>query len=196
VDQEEPVTFTGQAVTSAPAVPDATPEDRAVTSGSSEANTDDAPSLPQVASTIPSPQPPTVTRADRKANAEKRSAAAKADSSRARTDYQERGAAKEPKRLVQAPQTEDAKRPIRAVAQPSSSEKAATSRSKAPSKRGNDKPATAQRTRVAAAQPNTGAASSPTAAAAPVVNEERLHLLGIPLPTGRKVRECLLEWRC
>src|SRR5215213_8907177 len=76
---------------------------------------------------------------------------------------------------------------------PSSAREART-RSNAAAKR-NDKPAIAQRTRVAAAPSEPSTPATPPPAAAEVA-EQRVHLLGIPLPTGRKVRECLLEWRC
>ena len=105
-----------------------------------------------------------------------------------RTDAQGKGVAKKDKRVVQRSQAQAAKR-----SNPSSAREA-TTRSNAAAKR-NDKPAIAQRTRVAAApsEPSTPATPPPSAAE---VAEQRVHLLGIPLPTGRKVRECLLEWRC
>jgi hypothetical protein len=104
------------------------------------------------------------------------------------TDAQGNGVAKKDKRVVQRSQAQAAKR-----TNPSSAREA-TTRSNAAAKR-NDKPAIAQRTRVAAApsEPSTPATPPPAAAE---VEEQRVHLLGIPLPTGRKVRECLLEWRC
>src|SRR3954454_843541 len=105
-----------------------------------------------------------------------------------RTDAQGKGVAKKDKRVVQRSQAQAAK-DIN-----SSSAREATTRSNAAATR-NDKPAIAQRTRVAAApaEPSTPATPPPAAAE---VEEQRVHLLGISLPTGRKVRECLLEWRC
>jgi hypothetical protein len=51
------------------------------------------------------------------------------------------------------------------------------------------------RTRTAEVKPSPN--PDPPAQAPPAeVKEERVHLLGVPLPTGRKVRECLLEFRC
>ena len=105
-----------------------------------------------------------------------------------RTDAQGKGVAKKDKPVVQRSQAQAAKR-----TNPSSA-KEATTRSNAAAKR-NDKPAIAQRTRVAAAPSEPSTPATPPPAAAEVA-EQRVHLLGIPLPTGRKVRECLLEWRC
>ena len=85
------------------------------------------------------------------------------------------------------------RRPNRSAVQPSSARETTTRRDSAPKR--NDKPATAQRTRVAAVPSEPSTPPSPPAAAESVA-EQRVHLLGIPLPTGRKVRECLLEWRC
>ncbi|MDF3064305.1 MAG: hypothetical protein K0S06_4414 [Microvirga sp.] len=51
------------------------------------------------------------------------------------------------------------------------------------------------RTRTAAkTSPSTDPAPAPTPPAE--AREDRVHLLGVPLPSGRKVRECLLEFRC
>jgi hypothetical protein len=109
-----------------------------------------------------------------------------------RTDAQGKGAAKKPKRVVQSSQAEAAKRTAQSAVQASSSAREPTTRSNAAPKR---KPAIAQRTRVAAApsEPSTPAMPPPAAAE---VAEQRVHLLGIPVPTGRKVRECVIEWRC
>ena len=103
-----------------------------------------------------------------------------------RTDAQGKGVAKKDKRVVQRSQAAKRTNP--------SSAREATTRSNAAAKR-NDKPAIAQRTRVAAAPSEPSTPATPPPAAAEVA-EQRVHLLGIPLPTGRKVRECLLEWRC
>jgi hypothetical protein len=192
--EEQRVTLAHPAMTSASAMPDATPEVPRVTSGATELSGNGAPSLPQATPATHSPQPThEAARAEGDANKTQMVTAA---SPLSQTEDQERGAAKKAKRVVQTPQTHDAKRTGRSAAQPSSSPKAGASSSNGPLKR-NDKPATAQRTRVAAARPETTAAASPTVvAAAPGASEQRLHLLGIPLPTGQKVRECLLEWRC
>jgi hypothetical protein len=105
-----------------------------------------------------------------------------------RTDAQGKGVAKKDKRVVQTSKAQAAKRTN------ASSAREATRGNAAPKL--NNKPATAQRTRVAAAQSQTSTPPDPPPAAAEPVPEQRAHLLGIPLPTGRRVRECLLEWRC
>jgi hypothetical protein len=193
--EEQRVTLAHPAMTSASAMPDATPEVPRVSSGATEVSGNGAPSLPQATPATHSPQP-THEAARAEGDANKTQMVTAAASPPGGTDDQARGAAKKAKRVVQTPQTPDAKRTSRSTAQPSSSPKAGASSTNGPLKR-NDKPATAQRTRVAAAQPDTTTAASPTVvAAAPGASEERLHLLGIPLPTGQKVRECLLEWRC
>lgn len=48
---------------------------------------------------------------------------------------------------------------------------------------------------LAATTPATVASADPPRAEAPKP-EEGLRVLGIPLPTGRKIKECLLEWQC
>ncbi len=84
----------------------------------------------------------------------------------------------------------------RAVAQPSPSTKT-RSTSKAELERRKEKLARQPRTRTASAQPQESSDASPRPAAAqPAEENERVHLLGIPLPTGRKIKECLLELRC
>jgi hypothetical protein len=191
-------------------VPQVPPDARLITSRSSEPS-----ALPQVASAAPNaePEPETVGRADqtvklsvaaaapepaqetdarpdREANETAKVAAAAMPPSR--TDAQAKS--NERKAKAQGPRAEDAKRTNRPPAQPPSSATAATSRSNAAPKR-NEKPATAQRTRVAAAQPEASMPPTPPPATAEPA-EQRVHLLGITLPTGRKVRECLLEWRC
>jgi hypothetical protein len=111
------------------------------------------------------------------------------------TGTEARSAAKKPKRTVETShQIKGDRRPNRSAVQPSSARETTTRRDSAPKR--NDKPATAQRTRVAAAPSEPSTPPSPPPAAAESVAEQRVHLLGIPLPTGRKVRECLLEWRC
>jgi hypothetical protein len=105
------------------------------------------------------------------------------------TDAQGKRVAKKDKRAVQTSQAQTAKR-----TNPSSAREATTRSNSAPKR--NDKLATAQRTRVAAAPSEPSTPPTPPPAAAESVTEQRAHLLGIPLPTGRKVRECLLEWRC
>jgi len=52
------------------------------------------------------------------------------------------------------------------------------------------------RTRTAEAKPSPTPDPAPAPAPPAEVREERVHLLGVPLPTGRKIRECLLEFRC
>jgi hypothetical protein len=59
---------------------------------------------------------------------------------------------------------------------------------------GRTKAASKPRVRTAA----TRVATAPTtgAAAAPAPPEERARLLGLPLPTGREIKQCLFEFRC
>jgi hypothetical protein len=52
------------------------------------------------------------------------------------------------------------------------------------------------RTRTAEAKASVSPESTPAAQAPPETKEERVHLLGVLLPTRRQVRECLLELRC
>jgi hypothetical protein len=54
----------------------------------------------------------------------------------------------------------------------------------------------AARTRTAAAQPQAAPQAAPEAAAAQPAEEARKRFLGIPLPTGTEVRQCLFELRC
>lgn len=58
------------------------------------------------------------------------------------------------------------------------------------------KPAGSARTRTAAAQTPATQGVDPPPTVAPAPEEPRTRLLGIPLPTGREVKECLLELRC
>ena len=73
---------------------------------------------------------------------------------------------------------------------------------KAEPKPRNARHADSKHPRTAAAQPQARPATSPaTAEVAPApvpsaADKERVHLLGIPMPTGREVKECLLEFRC
>jgi hypothetical protein len=211
---EERVTSDASApgLNSTPIVPEVPPDVPAITTGSFGSSVTSAP--PQVASTTLDADSAKeavsgVNRQD--AEAAKVSAAASAEPANEihasaegeiaatrrtaptimspnRTDAQGKGVAKKDKRVVQRSQAQAAKR-----TNPSSAREA-TTRSNAAAKR-NDKPAIAQRTRVAAAPSEPSTPATPPPAAAEVA-EQRVHLLGIPLPTGRKVRECLLEWRC
>jgi hypothetical protein len=59
------------------------------------------------------------------------------------------------------------------------------------------KPTEPQRTRTAAAPAQDTLASAPTSAAGqPAPQPERIRLLGLPLPTGREIKDCLFALRC
>jgi hypothetical protein len=74
------------------------------------------------------------------------------------------------------------------------SEKSAT---RAERRTRNEQPSDPQRTRTAAAQAQIGTgAAPPSPAAPPTPQPDRLRVLGIPLPTGAEVKQCLLEFRC
>ena len=206
----------GPTLSSASTVPAVPPESRAITSAASEVSVSRP--LQQVAATtldgdfakeavsrahlpdagmnvpsLPRPAQQLGVRADREADKTAKVIAPTMGSSR--TDAQEKGVAEKDKRVGQRSQAQAAKRTDQSAVKASSSARVATTRSNAASNR-NDKPATAQRTRVAAAPSEPSTPPTPPPAAAESVAEQRVHLLGIPLPTGRKVRECLLEWRC
>jgi hypothetical protein len=67
----------------------------------------------------------------------------------------------------------------------------------APEKPAFERQASAGRTRNPATQPPAAATpAAPPAPAQPAPDRERVRLLGIPLPTGTEVRQCLLEFRC
>ena len=67
----------------------------------------------------------------------------------------------------------------------------------APEKPALERQASAGRTRNPATQPPAPATpAAPPALAQPAPDRERVRLLGIPLPTGSEVRQCLLEFRC
>ena len=67
----------------------------------------------------------------------------------------------------------------------------------APEKPALERQASAARTRNPATQPAAVATpTAPPASAPPAPDGERVRLLGIPLPTGSEVRQCLLEFRC
>lgn len=81
-----------------------------------------------------------------------------------------------------------------AVVQPGSTAKARPTSGSAQPRM---KTARSQRTRTAAAPSQaTPAVASPTEEAPGATEEPPIRLLGIPLPTGRKLKECLLELRC
>jgi hypothetical protein len=213
---KSPENESGPTLSSASSVPAVPPESRAITSAASEvsvsrplqqvaATTLDGEVVKEAVSRVHLPEPERIitpalpeaaqqlgVRADREADKTAKVIAPTMGSSR--TDAQKKGVAETDKRVGQRSQAQVAKRTEQSAVKASSSAREATTRSNAASNR-NDKPATAQRTRVAAApsEPSTLPASLPAAAE---VAEQRVHLLGIPLPTGRKVRECLLEWRC
>jgi hypothetical protein len=217
--REERVSSGPPALNSASIIREVAPDARAITMGSSEPSVsplpqvasttlksesendavsrrihrEDAESAKVSAATLPEPAQETGARADREADETAKVTPAAIPPSR--TGAQERGAAKKAQRVVQTSKAHEAKRTNRSAVQPSSSGGEATARSNSAPKR-NDKPTTAQRTRVAAAQSETSTPPTPPPGAAESVTEQRVHLLGIPLPTGRKVRECLLEWRC
>jgi hypothetical protein len=66
-----------------------------------------------------------------------------------------------------------------------------------PEKPALERQASAGRTRNPATQPQAVAAPTAPPASAPAAPDgERVRLLGIPLPTGSEVRQCLLEFRC
>src|SRR5829696_5552261 len=203
---EERVTSDASApgLNSTPIVPEVPPDVPAITTGSFGPSVTSSP--PQVASTSADSAKEAVSGVNRQdADAAKVSAAASAEPANEihasaeveiaatrrtastmmspnRTDAQGKGVAKKDKRVVQRSQAQAAKR-----TNPSSAREA-TTRSNAAAKR-NEKPAMAQRTRVAAAPSEPSTPATPPPAAAEVA-EQRVHLLGIPLPTGRKVREC------
>lgn len=107
-------------------------------------------------------------------------------------------AEKEKKRMAGRLQQERANAlEVIAPAGPASSVKPRSSTGQKQIERRKERLATAPRTTTAGTQPGRGRDTSTTAAAAqPEAEDERVRLLGIPLPTGREVKECLLEFRC
>lgn len=101
---------------------------------------------------------------------------------------------KEAKKPVVSKKAETRAPEGRALAQPG---KARSASGSAQSKAREERTAASKRTRTAAAQTQTTpATASPTALAPTATEEAPTRLLGIPLPSGRKVKECLLELRC
>jgi hypothetical protein len=210
---KSPENESGPTLSSASSVPAVPPESRAITSAASEvsvsrplqqvaATTLDGEVVKEAVSRVHLPEPERIITpalpeaAQQSASREALNTASPptggvgADT----TGTEARSAVKKPQRTVETSQVMGDRRPNRSAVQPSSARETTTRRDSAPKRNG--KPAAAQRSRVAAAQsaePST--APTPSPATEPVA-EQRVHLLGIPLPTGRAVRECLLEWRC
>ena len=132
---------------------------------------------------MPEPAQESGARADREADETAKATPAAIHPSR--TGAQERGAAKKAKRVVQTSKAHEAERTNRSAVQPSSSGREATTRSNSAPKR-NDKTNNRSAHAGGRCPVRNEHAPTPPPAAAESVTEQRVHLLGIPLPPGRQ----------
>jgi hypothetical protein len=89
----------------------------------------------------------------------------------------------------------EVRRASNATADRSSTKRAADAPKTRPDRRDGNSTRPA-RTRIVEATAPASPESTPAVPGQPEAKEERVHLLGVPLPTGRQIRECLLELRC